>query len=56
MGPAPTAFGERYVWYYASWPEWWNGRHEGLKNPSPQGGTGSSPVSGTSESYDVFVR
>ena len=22
---------------------WWNGRHEGLKIPSPQGGEGSTP-------------
>ena len=28
-------------------PEWWNGRHRGLKIPSSHERTGSSPVSGT---------
>ncbi len=29
---------------------WWNGRHEGLKIPSPQGGEGSTPSPPTKES------
>ena len=44
------------IWYHCAGPEWWNGRHEGLKNPSPQGGTGSSPVSGTNQRDDGLVR
>ena len=28
-------------------PKWWNGRHEGLKIPWPQGCAGSSPAFGT---------
>ena len=28
-------------------PEWWNGRHGGLKSLCPQGRAGSSPASGT---------
>ena len=28
-------------------PWWWNGRHEGLKIPCPQGRVGSSPTRGT---------
>src|SRR5882672_5240757 len=28
-------------------PEWWNGRHGGLKIPCPQRRVGSSPTSGT---------
>ena len=32
---------------------WWNGRHEGLKIPCPQGRVGSSPTRSTNRAVDV---
>lgn len=39
LGSNPSA-----AFIYCLWRGgWWNGRHEGLKIPSPQGGEGSTP-------------
>jgi isopentenyl-diphosphate Delta-isomerase len=37
------------LWRETTAPEWWNGRHDGLKIRCPQGREGSSPSSGTAE-------
>ena len=37
-------------------PWWWNGRHEGLKIPCPQGRVGSSPTRGTTSGSSSVGR
>ncbi len=32
---------------------WWNGRHEGLKIPCPQGRVGSSPTRSTNGNAEI---
>ena len=36
---------------------WWNGRHEGLKIPCPQGRVGSSPTRSTEkEKFEIIIN
>ena len=39
-----------YIFLY--WPAWWNGRHWGLKIPSPFGGMSSSLIVGSNHNRD----
>ncbi len=48
LGSNPSAACFYYIWRGG----WWNGRHEGLKIPSSQGGEGSTPSPPTKHSTD----
>ena len=47
----------RYIEYFFYMPEWWNGRHVGLKIRCLHGRVGSSPTSGIKKkTFNIYIE